>query len=64
MSMLTSEFADDLDSLRKVSYPHGEVDKQDKNFQEKRSLPILIRALEEGKNIFSPEERKLILEQS
>jgi len=36
---------------------------QDKKFDEKRSLPILIGALERGMNIFSEEERKLIVEQ-
>ena len=63
MSIITEEFGDDLDTLRKVCQFLAMVNIQDKSFNEKLSLPILIRALEQGQNIFDPEERKLILEQ-
>ena len=61
MAMLAEEFGEDLDCVRKVRDLRLKFNIQDKSFNEKRSLPILIHALEQGKNIFNEDERKLIL---
>jgi ribosome assembly protein 3 len=49
MHLITAEFGDDLDSLR-----------QSKDFSEK-SLPMLVRALKQGVNIFEPEEMRVAI---
>ena len=42
----------------------GGLTGQDKKFDATGSLPILIRGLEQGMNIFSEQERKLLLDES
>jgi ribosome assembly protein 3 len=50
VQLMTAEFGEDLDKLR-----------QSNDFQP-RSLPLLINALKEGKNMFDANQRKAVLE--
>jgi len=49
MRLITTEFGDDLNALR-----------QAKDFGDK-SLPMLVRALRQGVNIFDKEERRVVI---
>lgn len=49
MRLITEEFGDDLNNVREA-----------KDFED-RSLPMLVRALRQGVNIFNPEEKRAAL---
>lgn len=51
MRLITEEFGDDLNSVREA-----------KDFGDK-SLPMLVRALQQGVNIFDPAEKRAVLKE-
>lgn len=51
MRLMTEEFGDDLNKIREA-----------KDFED-RSLPMLIRALKQGVNIFNAEEKRSVVKE-
>ncbi|TGZ85365.1 hypothetical protein EX30DRAFT_337731 [Ascodesmis nigricans] len=50
LNLVTQEFGDDLYSIRDA-----------KDFDPARSMPMLVRALKQGVNIFDPDEKRMLI---